>query len=454
MQGQGPRTQKKTSFEEKGNGGVVRLSYTPVKGHSFYEEIVALAIAMYLTMGCGLRSVIKGLQLFNQFLGGALGDIPSHQSIENWLIKVGIVEYYDSCKKFCDKDYAIIVDESVTVGSQKALVILAVPAQHEGHALKHKDCEVLAALVGTSWKAEDIEEEILKLIDKIGHAPVYWVSDNGRNIRKGAELVGIPRHRDISHTIGIFMEREYKNREDFKAFTEKLAKIRLTYHLTYNAYLLPPKGRTMARFMNLTHQVDWGWQMLKIYKGLDERLQEAYKFIHDYKDLITELHYLTDAIDFISARFKQEGLSHFTADFCSDYIRKSLICSEHCTDGIKRVGQEILKYIKEEENLLEPRVERVQMQPIDEAHHISSDIIESSFGKYKDMQPMNKNIGITPIILALPLLGKLDTKEDREAFDFKGKLESVRMEDLKDWKNMKLLDNWQVRRMLTFKKAI
>lgn len=207
---------------------------------------------MYIRMGCGFRSIVNGLELFNDFLGGALGVIPSHQTIENWLLKAGIVEYLDSCNKFRGKEYAIIIDESITVGSQKLLVILAAPAQHGAETLKHGDVEVLAMAVSSSWKAGDVEREIIKLKDKIGSVPKYIVSDNGHNLRKGAELAGVPRHRDISHTIGLILEEEYNERTDFKEFMDTMNKKRLSYQLTAKAYLLPPKLRTISRFMNMS----------------------------------------------------------------------------------------------------------------------------------------------------------------------------------------------------------
>ena len=43
---------KKTSFESEHDGGIVRLAFTPVKGHSFWAEVIALAVCMYIRMGC------------------------------------------------------------------------------------------------------------------------------------------------------------------------------------------------------------------------------------------------------------------------------------------------------------------------------------------------------------------------------------------------------------------
>ena len=50
----------------------------------------------------------------------------------------------------------------------------------------------------------------------------------------------------------------------------------------------------------------------------------------------------------------------------------------------------------------------------DECHNITSDIIESTFGVYKSIQPKNKHCGITPIVLALPLYGKVTDSKKRE----------------------------------------
>ena len=62
---------KKTSFESGHDGGIVRLAFTPVKGHSFWAEVIALAVCMYIRMGCGFRKIVNGFELFNEFLSGA-----------------------------------------------------------------------------------------------------------------------------------------------------------------------------------------------------------------------------------------------------------------------------------------------------------------------------------------------------------------------------------------------
>ena len=89
----------------------------------------------------------------------------------------------------------------------------------------------------------------------------------------------------------------------------------------------------------------------------------------------------------------------------------------------------------------------------DKAHNISSDIIESLFGWWKTRKPTNKLCGVTTSVLNIASVGTLSTKEGRMSFDFKGKMESVRLVDIKEWRDLYLLDNWAVRRKDVLKKV-
>ena len=56
-------------------------------------------------------------------------------------------------------------------------------------------------------------------------------------------------------------------------------------------------------------------------------------------------------------------------------------------------------------------------------------------------------------MLNIATIGKLSTKEGRTKFDFKGNMEAVRLADIKEWKELNLLDNWAVNRKKTLKKV-
>ena len=54
-------------------------------------------------------------------------------------------------------------------------------------------------------------------------------------------------------------------------------------------------------------------------------------------------------------------------------------------------------------------------------------------------------------MLNIATIGKLSTKEGRANFDFKGNMETVRLADIKEWKELNLLDNWAVNRKTSLK---
>lgn len=393
-------------------------------------------------MGCGLRSVVKLLEIIDETFGGIFqGELPSHTEISNWAQKNGLATYTDSGKKFSGIEYCEIIDESITVGKQKLLLTLAAPSIPEGHSLRHEDVEVLGIAVAPSWNGDAVKKQLENCSRKAGHAPEYIVSDNGVNLSKGIREAGITHHRDISHSIGLILEGAYKGQADFEEFTSKLSSIRLKYHLTETAFLLPPKQRTIARFMNLFDWVQWATDILRAYPTLEDKQQETFAFVVENKRLIDELTSVMECVKTIEHRCKQEGISRETAKRCAMAACK-LITGRNASRRTISIGSKIgLFLIGEAEKIVGKN----------KAHIISSDIIESTFGWFKTRKPCNKLCGVTASVLNITTIGKLSTKEGRANFDFKGNAESVRLVDVKEWKELNLLDNWAVNRMKVLK---
>ena len=387
---------------------------------------------------------MKLLEIIDEtFCGVFQGELPSHTEISNWAKKNGLATYTDSGKKLSGMEYCEIIDESITVGRQKLLLTLAAPSAPEGHPLQHEDVEVLGIAVAPSWDGDGIKQEIEHCSYKAGHAPEYIVSDNGVNLSKGIRETGITHHRDISHSIGLILEDTYKGQADFEEFTTKLNSIRLKYHLTDTAFLLPPKQRAIARFMNLFDWVRWAADVLRAYHTLNGKQQEAFAFVMENRSLIEELASVMECIRAIEQRCKRDGISKETAKLCA-WAASKLITSRTANRRTIAIGSKIGLYLIGE-------AEKVGDK--DKAHVISSDIIESTFGWFKTRKPSNKLCGVTASVLNIATIGKLSTKEGRANFDFKGNMESVRLVDIKEWKDINLLDNWAVNRMTVLKNA-
>ena len=416
----------------------------PVRGHKFSELAIKLATVIYSNVGCGLRSVVKLLEIIDETFDGVFqGEMPSHTEISNWAKKNGLATYADSGKRLSGMKYCEIIDECITVGNQKVLLTLAAPSVPKGHPLRHEDVEALGIAVAPSWDGDSVRKEIGRCSRKAGSDPEYIVSDNGVNLSKGIRETGITHHRDISRSIGLILEDTYKGQTDFEAFTEKLNNTRLKYHLTDTAFLLPPKQRAIARFMNLFEWVRWAGDILKAYPTFNEKQQQAFAFVVESRPLIEELTLVMECVRDIERRCKSDGISKETAKLCA-WTASGLITSGTANKRTIAIGSKIGSYLLGEAEKIGEK---------DKAHIISSDIIESVFGWYKTRKPSNKLCGVTASVLNIATIGKLSTKEGRAKFDFKGNMEAVRLADIKEWKDFNLLDNWAVNRKNKLKKV-
>lgn len=397
---------------------------------------------MYMRTNCGLRTVVKILEIFNEVLEGKCGTVPCYNTVENWMKKLGLSVYENDRKPCSGKKYAMVIDESIMINSEKLLLILGIPAKHQGRAVKHEDVTVISMNVGHSFTGDDINQKISDSSKEIGKDPEYIISDQGPNLTKGIAKSGLSHHVDISHAMGTCLKHAYGKQDDFVALTQLLGSIRLQYHLTDKAYLLPPNMRSIARFMNLSSWVNWGSKMLDCHENLTEKMKDAYSFIPKNKELLEELSRAVDAVRYVEKICKNEGFSIDTCRKCQKYILHNVIGDANSRRAM--LGIEMLEYFKQEESLLLDNKQK---------DNISSDIIESDFGIYKSKKSPNKLYGITPFVLLMPLYPKLVNESVTKTFNFKERLVNVKLKDIETFAKENMSKNWVTERTKTLKKA-
>ena len=348
---------------------------------------------MYVRTGCGLRTVVDILGIFQEVMGESFGKVPCYNSVANWVRKLGLSVYEDDVPK--DRKYGVVMDESIMINKEKLLLILGFNPDHEGKPLGHKDVTVLSMNFGECFKRDDVKKALDDVSEAIGSKPEYGISDGAHNLVGGFKDTGICHHIDISHTLSNCMRQVYKEDSEFMALTEKLGKVRLQYHLTDKAWLLPPNMRAIARFMNLCEWVAWAEKLLACYDSLDAKMKEAYSFILSYRNLVHELSICTNAILHVEKLCKCQGFGLRTNALCQDYIIRHVIGNANDRRAI--VGLQMLDYFKKQAALLTDS---------DTVRHISSDIIESDFGIYKAKKSPNKLYGITSWFLCCHYIQK------------------------------------------------
>lgn len=417
------------------------ITFEPIKRYGYSELTVRLSCLLYTHMTCGLRQIVNALSVINEVFDGILGKIPCYNTIDNWLKKCGLKTYEKSGDALRNTNYAEIIDESMMIGEEKLLLTIGVPASHQNRPLKSEDVQVLDMAVAKSWNGENIGKHLKKAEEKVGHSPDYVISDNASIMKKGVRETGMKHQYDISHSLGMYMERAYKHQDDFKNYTKLMSQVKAKYNMTNLAYLLPPTQRTIARFINLSGWVKWSSKMLSIYHTLNAKEKEVFAFIPANASLIDELSEVVKCIEKIEFVCKQKGLSQKSVSECFKTIKLSLFNGNLC---MIELGECINKFLKDE-------VKKVSKKLI--AHNNSSDILESLFGKYKDRKSSNKLYGVTSHILFIPLYTRLMNENIAKCFNFKTTLEDIRINDLRNWRKENLSPNIVVKRTKYLQKA-
>ena len=377
--------------------------------------------------------------MVNGAFDGLLGKTPCYNTIENWVKKCGLDTYEKAGESLQTINYAQIIDESMMIGSEKLLLTLGVPAQHQGQPLTFNDINVLNIAVAQSWDGEKIGTQIKAASAKVGHDPLYIISDNAYVMTKGVRCSGIPNQRDISHSLGMFLERIYKNEADFKEYLKLMTEPKFRHNMKKIAYLLPPTQRAIARFINLSEWVKWSSKMLSSYHRLSEEERTVFSFVPMNASLIDELSQVIECVSTIESVCKTKGFSTQTVKECKQAVKKHLFSGN---TRMMELGKSIYTFLNEEEKVITTNI----------VHNNSSDIIESLFGKYKARKSFNKLNGVTPFILFIPIYAKLRNDPNSKMYDFKSALESKRMKQLEDWKKENLTQNLAQLRTICLKK--
>ena len=164
-----------------------------------------------------------------------------------------------------------------------------------------------------------------KVAEKIGHDPEYVISDNGSTMGKAVRDAGYRHHLDISHSLGMFLERIYKNEPDFQELSKKVSDARFKYNMQEVAFIQPPSQRSIARFINMSKWIKWASRMQYVYHTLQDDIKSIYGFIPQNASLVDELSEVMGCINRIEKDIKNNGISHESAARCRQIIRNTLM---------------------------------------------------------------------------------------------------------------------------------
>jgi hypothetical protein len=349
-----------------------------------------------------------------------------------WVKKIGYAKLKEAKTKA--GDWIIILDESIGIGQEKVLVVLGIRQSDVDFTrpLRLQDMEPILVKSREKWHGADITNELTGIKQKLGTI-LYAVSDAGNAIKRGLKDAGILWQYDITHAIAVMLDKMYRDNKEFKDFVSKAGQMRLKYCCSKQAHLIPPNQRSKSRFLNIDIISKWGLQVLRAYdgKGTKEEDRLCLQWVKTMEPFVRELGKLMSVIQEISVILKNEGLSKQT-------ISKCKACLSGCNDGkLKQFKDFMIGYLVEYGSQAPKKNQRMLC---------CSDVIESTFGKYKNELSKNPMNGITDLVLLIPALtAKLEAGPVIKAID------SCTVKDIDDWKNENLCNSLLAKRNAIFK---
>ena len=111
------------------------------------------------------------MEIFGEVFEGKCGKVPCYNTVENWMKKLGLSVYENDRTPCRGGKYAVVVDESIFINSEKLLLLLGIPAHHKGEPVKHEDVTVVGMKVGKVFNGDDIKREIDESAREAGSSP-------------------------------------------------------------------------------------------------------------------------------------------------------------------------------------------------------------------------------------------------------------------------------------------
>lgn len=387
------------------------MNYEKAYGYSYSLVIIQLALTLVSKANISYRSVPKVFNALNQSLNLGLKE-PTHSTVLLWMKKQGVANFKE--KSFFEGNkWFLIIDESIQFGNKKLIAVMAVLSSSvREKALTYLDLIPLVLKSSTSWKAEQIKQEIINSIDV--KDVEYVVCDNGNNLKSTCNILDLIHVEDVNHKISGFIKNVYEKDPVFESYTKHLSGLRGKLSLSKVAHLIPPNQRIVSRFMNLTPLFVWGEKTLRLIENqkLDNQEFEKVAFLLNYKEFVTDTLLVLNTLNLIQKKLK---INHFN----QVQIRECLLELE------KIKSPKGLMIVEKMRSYFE-----ITLEKFDANRQVvcSSDVIESCFGKYKEVVKLNKTIGVSDICLSISCL-----TNNGEIKELKKALENIKIKDVKQW---------------------
>jgi hypothetical protein len=339
------------------------------------------------------------------------GFIPHATTGRMWLLRVGYYKLHAPLEQA--DDWILLADHAVEIGKHRFLGILGIRLADlppPGECLKLSDMTPVALLPVESSTQEVVYQQLEAVIAATGIMPAAILSDEGSDLSGGIDRFcqahpETTRYRDLPHMAARLLKKRLEKNECWNAFIKQATQTKFETNQTELAFLVPPRLRSKARYMNLQSMLRWAEKVLTV---LDDprlvapslcsvdRLNTKFGWLREYrKDLEVWSSWLA------------------LTDTTLDIVRRNGYCNS-TADDVKQALTEISDIPKKE--LLKHELLEIVNAESSKARAGtrmpgSTEILESSFGKLKEIEGVHSRSGFTSLILVWAALFGVTTSE-------------------------------------------
>jgi len=336
----------------------------------------------------------------------AQGEIPHPTTGRSWLLRLGLYKLEHAAVPA--EDWVWLADHVVQIGTEKCFMIAGLRLRDlppAGSCLELKHLQPLAILPVKHSDQEVVHEQLEVLASKIG-TPRAIVSDEGGDLRGGIQRFqqshpSTDGLSDIAHYGARLLKRRLAKNARWQAFCHQAGQTKFETAQTELGFLTPRRQRSKARFMNLGPLLSWATKTLAVLDQRPaavmqhctaERLEAKFGWLREYRAELAEWSEFQTLAEAAMELVRDEGYHAAAAERLKLRLRP-LVCSQ----SGEALRDELVAFVGE------------QSAAACEGERLpgSTEILESSFGKWKSLEGDHVKGGFTQLVLSYAaLLGK------------------------------------------------
>lgn len=384
-------------------------------GHGYGLTVRCLFLWLVLE-GVSLRCVPRVFSVIAGVLGWTL-PIPHWTTGRLWLLRYGHAALTQSVENA--DDWVWIIDHSVQIGKEKCLAILGVRLGQlppQGQALEYRHVRVIALIPRKSWTRAEVDVELQAAAQRTC-VPRAIVDDHGVDLHGGVELFrarhdNVAEIYDAKHRAACLLKRRLEKNPRWQEFSKCTGQTRCAIQQTELGFLVPPAPKPKARFMNLDATLRWADNALEVVRAPNpktleattaERLQQKLGWLEQFSADIAEWSEWQSLINATVEFVNRQGVFRGATRLLAPELRR-----RQTRPSSRQLAKELLKHVAQQGR----QARRGERLPG------SSEILESTFGRFKQLEQQHSRGGFTSLVLAFgAFVGETTAKTVQQAME-------------------------------------